>query len=403
MTIEKLPDGHLTSPRGFLAGAVSAGIKSTVGAPDLGLLFSERDCAAAGVFTTNLVRSAPVSVTEARMDSGLLRGVVANSGCANAPFAEQGITDAKEMAALAAAKVGVDAELMAVASTGVTGVLMPMDKVRNGIPHIDLSADGGPSFARAIMTTDTYAKEVAVTVKDGKKVLYTVGGCAKGSGMIHPNMATMLAYVSTDAAVDAVFLRRALRDVADETFNVVSVDGDTSCSDTFLVFANGAADGATITAGTPEADEFVQALRVVATHLSRLLARDGEGAQHLITVEVAGADSDIEARQMARTVALSSLVKTAVAGNDPNWGRVLVAAGRSGSRIEVEKATLTLQGETIFNQGEIIGFDEADLHEKMKLEEVKIEVNLHLGDGAATAWGCDLTTDYVHINADYRT
>ncbi len=403
MTIEIVPEGHLTSPRGFLAGGVSAGIKSTVGALDLGLLFSERDCAAAGVFTTNLVRSAPVSVSESRVQAGPMRGVVANSGCANAPFADQGITDAEEMAALAAAKVGVNAEQMAVASTGVTGVLMPMDKVRNGIPHIDLSADGGPNFARSIMTTDTYAKEFALVVKDGAEVLYTVGGCAKGSGMIHPNMATMLAYVCTDAAVEPAFLRETVHEVADQSFNLVSVDGDTSCSDTFLVFANGAADGPEISEGTPEGDEFAEALLMVATHLSRLLARDGEGAQHLITVEVAGAESSLEARQMARTVALSSLVKTAVAGNDPNWGRVLVAAGRSGARIEVKKATLILQGEVLFDKGEIIGFDEADLHEKMKSEEVKIEVNLHLGDGAGTAWGCDLTTDYVHINGDYRT
>ena len=403
MTIEIIPQGHLTSPRGFLAGAISAGIKSTVGALDLGLLFSERDCAAAGVFTTNLVRSAPVGVSESRVKAGLLRGVVANSGCANAPFADQGITDAEEMAAIAAAKVGVGSELMAVASTGVTGVLMPMDKVRNGIPQIALSADGGPAFARAIMTTDTYAKEVAFVVKDGEEVLYTVGGCAKGSGMIHPNMATMLAYVTTDAAIEPEFLRQTLRDVADETFNLVSVDGDTSCSDTLLVFANGAADGAVIRAGTPVADEFIRALHMVATHLSRLLARDGEGAQHLITVVVGGAESNSEARQMARTVALSSLVKTAVAGNDPNWGRVLVAAGRSGSRIDVKKARLTLQGEVLFDQGEIFGFDEAVLHEKMKQEEVTIEIELHLGDGAASAWGCDLTTDYVHINADYRT
>lgn len=403
MSIEEVPDGHVTSPKGFLAGAVSAGIKTRVGALDLGFLYSERDCSAAGVFTTNLVRSGPVQVSEKRTHKGILRGVIANSGNANAPFNQQGIDDAEAMAGIAASRMGVDPELMAVASTGVTGVLLPLDKVRAGIPRIELKAEGGPEFAEAIMTTDTYSKMCAFEVKDGDRLLYTVGGCCKGSGMIHPNMATMLAYVTTDAAVEPELLRDLVREVADTTFNMVTVDGDTSCSDTFMAFANGAAGGETIRAGTPEAESLREVLLVVSTRLARLLARDGEGASHLIEVTVTGGPSIGEARLLAKTIALSSLVKTAVTGADPNWGRVLVAAGRSGAPIDVSKTTLTLQGEVLFDQGKVIPFDEVPLHEKMKEDEVKIRVDLRLGDHHATAWGCDLTTDYVHINADYRT
>ena len=235
---------------------------------DLGILFSERECAAAGVLTTNTVRSAPVYVNEKRLPAGNLRGVITNSGNANAPFGLAGIPEAEEMAALAARKLGVPDEQFAVCSTGITGVVLPIEKVRAGVPEIVLGRDGGPSFARAIMTTDLKAKEVAYAVKDGDRTLFSVGGCCKGSGMIHPNMATMLAYVTTDAAVEPGFLRELTREVADATFNMVTVDGDTSCSDTFLVFANGAAGGAPITAGTPEAAVLHDAL-LQAAHLPR--------------------------------------------------------------------------------------------------------------------------------------
>ncbi len=406
MTIEKIEGGHVTSPRGFRAGAVCAGMYA--GGPkrgqlDLGILFSDFETTAAGVLTQNTVKAAPVYVNEKRLPAGRLRGVVANSGNANAPFGTAGIDDAEEMAALAARKLGVADEQFAVCSTGVTGVLMPMEKIRAGVPQVELTTDGGPDFARAIMTTDTVAKETAVVVKEGERVLYTVGGCCKGSGMIHPNMATMLAYLTTDAAVEAALLKKMTREVADATFNMVTVDGDTSCSDTLLVFANGAAGGAEILAGTPEAAELQEALLAVATQLGRALARDGEGAQHLITVSVSGAVSTEEARGVAKTVALSSLVKTAVAGNDPNWGRILVAAGRSGCQVDSGKAIVRMQDFVLFDRGTVMPFDEMAVHEKMKADEVCIEIELGLGDGAATAWGCDLTTEYVHINADYRT
>jgi glutamate N-acetyltransferase/amino-acid N-acetyltransferase len=402
VTITLIPGGHVTTPRGFRAGAVAAGIKTTPGVLDLALLASERDCSAAGVFTRNLVRSAPVGVTEARAAAGRLRAVVVNSGNANALTGEQGVRDAEEMASLAAAHLAVPPEFVAVASTGVTGVTLPLDKVRAGIPSIVITEDGGPSFARAIMTTDTVPKEVAVSV-DGSSGRYSIGGCAKGSGMIHPNMGTMLAYVTTDAAVEPGFLRSLLRETADATLNMVTIDGDTSCSDTLLVFANGVAGQPAIREGSADAALFGEALLAVCTHLARAIARDGEGAGHLIEVEVTGAETLAGARKMARTVALSSLVKTAVAGCDPNWGRIIVAAGRSDAPIDPARATLSMQGRVLYDRGRILPFDEGEMRKKLGAEEVKIAVDLALGNAAATAWGCDLTTDYVHINADYRT
>jgi glutamate N-acetyltransferase/amino-acid N-acetyltransferase len=406
MTIEQIDGGHVTTPQGFVAGAVCAGMYASgpkAGGLDLGILFSQSDTASGGVLTSNRVRSAPVYVNEKRFRAGRIRGVVTNSGNANAPFGDAGIPEAEEMAALAARKLGVPDEEFAVCSTGVTGVVIPMDKIRAGVPRIELSREGGPDFARAIMTTDTVTKELAVAVKDGDKVLYTIGGCCKGSGMIHPNMATMLAYVTTDATVERLLLSDLVQQVADATFNMVTVDGDTSCSDTLLVMANGAAGGDTIRPGTPGAAQFKEALLFVCTELARKLARDGEGATHLLTVNVKGAASLREAREVARTLALSSLVKTAVAGNDPNWGRILVAAGRSGAQVDPKRTSVRLQGVPLFERGAVLEFDEEGVHERMKQDEVVIEVDLGLGDGAATAWGCDLTTDYVHINADYRT
>ncbi len=401
-SVALIPGGHVTSPRGFRAGAVSAGIKTVSGALDLCLLASDRDCAAAGVFTTNLVRSAPVGVTEARVAGGRLRAVVVNSGNANALTGPDGVRDAEAMAAAAAKHLGLSPEEVGVASTGVTGVPLPLEKVRAGIGRIELRSDGGPDFARAIMTTDTVPKQAAFALGDGAG-RFTIGGCAKGSGMIHPDMATMLAYVTTDAAVEPGFLREAVREVADATFNMVTVDGDTSCSDTLLVFANGAAGLPQVRAGTPEADLFCRGLEAVCTHLSRALARDGEGARHLIEVEVTGAASLEDARRMAKTIALSSLVKTAVAGCDPNWGRILVAAGRSGAAIDPAKATLAIQNQILYERGRIVPFVEAEMRSKLEAEEVSISVDLALGAASARAWGCDLTTDYVHINADYTT
>jgi glutamate N-acetyltransferase/amino-acid N-acetyltransferase len=400
--IKPLPDGHVTTPKGFLAGAVSAGIKTSPGALDLALLYSERECAVAGVFTRNLVRSAPVDVSERRVRAGGVRAAIVNSGCANALTGDEGARDAREMTELAAAHLGLDAEEVAIASTGLTGARMPMAKVRSALPSIVLTHAGGPAFARAIMTTDTVPKEFAVSVSANTRT-FTVAGCCKGSGMIHPDMATMLAYVTTDAPVSESFLRGLVTEVADATFNMVTVDGDTSCSDTLLVFANGAAGGEAIGESHEDAPLLREALLRVCTELSRKLARDGEGAAHLLTVEVTGAASFDDARMVAKTIANSPLVKTAVAGHDPNWGRVLVAAGRAGARVEERKASLWMQGCVLFDRGRPVPFTEADMRQRLEAEEVQVRLDLGLGEGSATAWGCDLTTDYVHINADYTT
>jgi glutamate N-acetyltransferase/amino-acid N-acetyltransferase len=389
-------------PKGFLAGATSAGIKQRVGALDLCLLLSERDCAAAGMFTRNHVKGAPVVLSARHVADGQLRAIVANAGNANALNGPDGYRDAQEMAQLAANKLGLAMTEVAVCSTGITGVKLPIEKVRTFLPSVAVSADGGPALAQAIMTTDTLPKSVAVSVTTGGGS-YTVAGCAKGSGMIHPNMGTMFCFVTTDADVELELLRSLQHEVADETLNMVSVDGDTSCSDTFLVLANGAAGLPRVEAGTPDAEEFRQALLAVCTHLARELARDGEGARHLIEIAVTGATSVEDARLVARTVSTSPLVKTAIAGLDPNWGRILVAAGRAGAQLEESRVSMRLQGELIYDRGKALPFDEAAMSKRLEADEVRIGIDLGLGDGSATAWGCDLTADYVHINADYRT
>ncbi len=403
--IEVIPNGHVTTPKGFRAGAVCASIYASgpkAGALDLALLYSERPCSAAAVFTQNLVKGAPVILSQERMAAGRVRAVIANSGCSNSLNGPGGYDDARLMTELAASHAGLAAEEVAIASTGVTGVRMPMDKIKAGIPRIVARPEGGHDFAVAIMTTDTRPKEIAVRVRTAAGS-YTIGGCAKGSGMIHPDMATMLAYVTSDADIEPALLRTLHRQVADETINMVSIDGDTSCSDTFLALANGAAGLARIEAGRPEAEGFRQGLLAVSMHLARELARDGEGAGRLMEVAVTGAASVEDARRIARTITTSPLVKTAVAGCDPNWGRILVAAGRAGGRLVEAKTTLKLQGRTLLARGASQPFVEAEMRAKLDAAEVLIELDLGLGDASATAWGCDLTTDYVHINADYTT
>jgi glutamate N-acetyltransferase/amino-acid N-acetyltransferase len=390
---------------GFRAGAVCAGLYEggpKAGAFDLAILVSDRACNGAAVFTQNLVKGAPVVLSQERMAGGRVRAVVANSGCSNSLNGPGGYEDANLMTAFAAAHCGIEPEQFAVASTGVTGTRLPVDKVKTAMPRISLREDGGHDFALAIMTTDTRPKEIAVRVQTAAGA-YSVGGCAKGSGMIHPDMATMLAYVTTDADVEPGFLREAHRRVADATLNMVSVDADTSCSDTFMTLANGASGLPRIEAGTAEAAAFEEALTAVATHLARELARDGEGAGRLMEVVVTGAASIEDARKVARTITTSPLVKTAVAGCDPNWGRILVAAGRAGALLEESKASLKLQGKTLLERGAALLFSEPEMRAKLEAPEVRIELDLGLGDATATAWGCDLTTEYVHINADYTT
>ncbi len=393
----------VTSPQGFLAGAVSAGLRTEADAgPDLALLYSETPCAAAALFTASGFKSAAVLLSQRHLADGRAQAVIANSGYANAYVGEQGMRDAEEMTRLAAGKLRLAASDVVVASTGVTGRPLPMDKIRAAAPSITLSRDGGEAFARAVMTTDTVPKQatVAFAVRERE---YRVGGCAKGSGMIHPNLATMLAFLTTDAPLEGAFLQQALRQATDVSFNMVSVDGDTSPNDTVLIMASGAAGGPTIGEGDEGAPLFQDALQKVCAALARGLARDGEGASRLIEVEVEGALSPSDARAAARAVSSSPLVKAAVYGSDPNWGRVLAAVGRSEARVNEETTSLFWQGVCLFERGRPLPYDEDALGRATAEPEVRIRVDLGLGDARATAWGCDLTEEYVRINSEYTT
>ncbi len=395
--------GSVTSPQGFLAGAASAGLRELgEGAPDIALLYSERPCAAAAVFTQNRVKAAPILLSRRHLADGRAQAVVANAGCANACTGEQGLRDAREMAELAARKLGVAVEDVVVASTGVTGCTLPMDSMRNPLLTIEPSRDGGEAFARAIMTTDTVPKLAAAAFSSAGR-RYVIGGCAKGSGMIHPNMATMLAFLTTDAPIEPSFLRQALDEAVASSFNMVTVDGDTSPNDMALVMANGVAGGDPIGAGHEAALLFRDALRGTCVHLAKGLARDAEGAQKLIEVLVEGAASEADARRAARAVAGSTLVKAAVHGCDPNWGRILVAAGYSGADLREESASLHLQDVCLLARGRLQPFDEASLRSALDGPDVRIRLDLGLGEGRATAWGCDLTEEYVRFNSEYTT
>ncbi|MFQ6028080.1 MAG: bifunctional glutamate N-acetyltransferase/amino-acid acetyltransferase ArgJ [Dehalococcoidia bacterium] len=396
--------GTVTTPQGFVAGATFAGLKTYAEDKlDLGLIVSEAPCVAAGVFTKNAVKSATVTVNQERLARGLpVRGLIVNAGIANTCVGEYGYIDAQEMTALAARKIGATPEEMLVCSTGVIGVELPMSLIREGVEKIELTADGGHDVSRAMMTTDTHPKSVAVAFEvDGKTI--HIGGVAKGSGMIHPDMATMLSFVTTDAAVDPGFLQATLSEVADVSYNMMTVDGDSSTNDTVLVLANGQAGNRTISAGTAEAETFKEGLTQVCVALSRELARDGEGASRLITVEVASAQDVADARRAARTIASSNLVKSAVYGSDPNWGRVLMALGRSGAMVEEEKVDLFVNGVCIMEAGKPVPFHREAVVVLMKGPEVTFRVQLNLGPGDATAWGCDLTEEYVIINSAYTT
>jgi glutamate N-acetyltransferase / amino-acid N-acetyltransferase len=391
--------GGITSPRGFLAGATNAGIKyGDKRRLDLGILFSKVPCTAAAVFTTNKVKAAPVLLDQKRLRSARASAVVMNSGGANACTGEQGLADALEMTELAARHIGVKPEEVLVASTGVIGVTLPMERIREAIPRVSLTVEGGHDLARAIMTTDTAPKEAAVKA-DG----YVIGGMLKGAGMIHPDLATMLGFLATDAPVDAAFLRQALRKAVDISFNMVSIDGDSSTNDTVLIMANGMAGGKPITKGGVRAEVFQQALNKVCIHLARESARDGEGATKLIEVKVSRAASQKDARLAARTIVSSLLVKSAVHGSDPNWGRVLAAAGRSGAAVTPEKMELYIADIRVVKDGSPVPFDKKDVVKRLDGKEVFITLNLHLGRAGATAWGCDLSEEYVKINSEYTT
>lgn len=401
--VEFIASGSVTSPRGFYAGATYAGInrKAKYGL-DLGILFSEAPCVATALFTTNRIKAAPLVLCQQRLQSGRALAVVVNSGCANACTGEQGLADAAEMAKLTAESIGISPEDVLVASTGVIGLPLPMELIRAGIGRIALSREGGHELARAMMTTDTSPKEVAVAVRVGDSQ-FIIGGVAKGSGMIHPDLATLLCFLTTDAAIDIAFLKLALLKAVALSFNMVSIDGDTSPNDMVLVMANGLAGNEPILPETSQASAFQQALNQVCIYLAKSIARDGEGASKLIEVTVSGASSVAEARLAARAVVSSPLVKAAVHGSDPNWGRIIAAVGRSGVKVVESKLDLYLGNICVVKEGRPLPFDKESVIEVLRRSEVSIGLNLNLGTASATAWGCDLSEEYVTINSQYTT
>ncbi|MHB8631258.1 MAG: bifunctional glutamate N-acetyltransferase/amino-acid acetyltransferase ArgJ [Candidatus Limnocylindria bacterium] len=391
----------VTFARGFVAGAIAAGVKHEgTGRLDVAVIASTAEhCHAAGVFTTNQVIAAPCIVTKKHLGSGHLRGIVVNSGNANACTGPQGERDAVAMATAAGELLRVHPDDVAVASTGVIGVPLPMDRIVPAIGRIALSEAGWDDASRAIMTTDTKPKaaqrEVALS---GGTV--RIGGIAKGAGMIHPDMATLLVFVTTDALIDSAALRPMLRSAADDTFNAISVDGDTSTNDTLLVLANGASG---VRVGTLDGPAFLDALTAVCLDLSRAVVADGEGVTKVFEIRVTGAASERDARAAARTVTCSSLVKTAIHGADPNWGRILAAAGRSGAKVEAASASVRIGGVAVYDKGAPRPFDAGAVRASFERPDILIELDLGLGEATARAWGTDLSAEYVRINADYTT
>jgi len=401
--------GGVCAPKGFTAAGVHCGVKANSSAEkrDLALIVSEAPCAAAGVFTRNRVKAAPVLVTMGHLQNGTAQAVIANSGNANAccPKSEE---NAKRMGALAAKAVGVALEDVVVASTGVIGQELNIAAIESGIPQAAdlLSREGSDAAAQAIMTTDTKKKELAVRVSLGGKTV-TLGAIAKGSGMIHPNMGTMLCFITTDCAIAAPLLQEALREAVSKSFNRVTVDGDTSTNDTCVVLANGLAGNPLIAEKGEDYGRFREALEELCVALARGIASDGEGASRLITCTVTGASDDHAAETLAKAVVGSSLVKAAMFGADANWGRVLCAMGYAQVPFrtdQVEVRFASAAGEVpVCRDGQGVDFDEAAAARILKEDEVVIRIALREGQGEATCWGCDLTYDYVKINGDYRT
>ena len=391
--------------RGYRAGVAAADVRGDGGArDDIALVVSDRACQAAGVFTRNVVKAAPVVISQLTLRQQRVQAIVLNAGNANACTGAQGFRDALAMAKAAADACELDPQQVLVCSTGVIGRPMPMDRVATGVraAAAALDAGAGAAAARAIMTTDTRAK-TAVTWFDAAGRTYVVGGMAKGSGMIHPDMATLLAVVTTDAPVTPGVLQPMLQRVADETFNCVTVDGDTSTNDALLLLANGAGGGDPFAAGSPELAALEAAVLRVCDDLAEQVVADGEGATKHFRVAVAGAESREQARAAARTVAGSPLVKTAIHGADPNWGRIVAALGRSGAAFVLDRVTVTIGGIAVFAAGAPVAVDLEDVRRAFSQPRIDVDVDLGSGDSAGHAWGCDLTDGYVRINADYTT
>jgi len=397
-------DGGVTAVPGILAGGVAAGIKPS-GKKDLALIYSPTPARAAAVFTGNQVKGAPVLVSMEHARSGIAQAIVASSGCANVCTGEQGVRDAREMTKLVGELLRIPAKHVFIASTGVIGVPLPMDKVRAALPKLvkSLSPQGGRAAAEAILTTDTRPKEAALRVDVGGRSV-TIGGVAKGVGMIEPHMATMFCFVVTDVVIASDVLRAVVRRGVEGTFNRITVDGDQSTSDTVAVLANGVAENAPLAAGARGVTAFARALEALMQRLARMLAADGEGATRLVTVTVRGAASRRDALIAARSVANSPLVKTAIAGQDPNWGRIMMALGKSAARVEQQRVSMAFDDELLVEQGMLReGARIGRIREIMGRPEYAITIDLGLGRGEDRVWTCDLSEEYVRINAKYTT
>lgn len=417
MSIFQKLSGGVVAPKGFVACGVEAGIK-TKNKKDLALILSKVDAVGAGVYTTNKVKASPLILTKERIEKNLVKALVVNSGNANVCNGNQGMDDAKAMTKAVAKGLNLEEEKVLVSSTGVIGQPMPMYRVLGGIEEAvqvipsfesekeynfqNIKLQGGNDAAYAIMTTDTVPKQVALSFPCGKAII-TIGAMAKGSGMIHPNMATMLCFVTTDALIEKDFLQSCLKEAVEESFNMISVDGDTSTNDMVLVLANGLAENDIIKAGTSEAKLFLDALKEVCLELAKSVAADGEGATKLIEVEVIGARTLNDAKLIAKSVISSSLLKAAIFGKDANWGRILCAAGYSGGDFDPEIIDIYLGEEQVSSKGKALAFNEENALRILSQNTVKITLNLHQGEFKATAFGCDLTYEYVRINGEYRT
>ncbi|MGG4094766.1 bifunctional glutamate N-acetyltransferase/amino-acid acetyltransferase ArgJ [Paenibacillus lautus] len=397
--------GSIVTPQGFKAAGLHCGLKKT-DRNDLGVIVCDVPAVAAAVYTTNLFQAAPLKVTRESLQDGKLRAIVVNSGNANACTGKQGEEDAYSMRASTAEQFGLEENDVAVASTGVIGELLKMDRVSSGITGLPARLSGGSegaeSFSQAILTTDLVKKEACVTVQiNGTKV--TIAGTAKGSGMIHPNMATMLGFMTTDAVIGQEALQLLLRQTTNLTFNMITVDGDTSTNDMLVAMASGLAGHKALSPEHPDWDAFAAGFHYVCQQLAKAIARDGEGASRLIEVRVNGAESDDDAQALAKTIIGSSLVKSAVFGADANWGRIIAAVGRAGRPVNPETVDIAIGPISVLEQSRPVAFDEDAALVYLQGDTVDIDVKLHIGNGSATAWGCDLTYDYVRINAAYRT
>ena len=403
----KMIEGGVTAAQGFVAGGVHCGIRKNKSKPDLAMIYSEKLCAAAAVYTQNLVKGAPILVTKKNIENGRAQAVICNSGNANTCNAD-GVEKAERMCAIAGEVLGIHPADVVVASTGVIGQVLPIEPIESAAQALkdSLSPTGSHAAATAIMTTDTIPKEAAVEVEIGGKTV-RIGGISKGSGMIHPNMATMLCFVTTDCAISPEMLQKAITASADETFNMISIDGDTSTNDTYAVLANGMAGNPEITAEGPDFDLFCDALRAVCRTLSKLMAGDGEGATKLLICQTTGAQDRATARTVAKSVICSTLFKAAMFGADANWGRVLCAIGYSGAAVDVDRIDVSFRSAAgqvdVCQNGAGIPFSEEEAAKVLKENEITILVHLHQGEASAEAYGCDLTYDYVKINGDYRT